>query len=216
MSEGLVLPVYEESPEVVAGYIDSIREFDEVVLVLDSENRSDYENKLDVEILHSPTRRGKGGAIIEGMNHLDTDYKFFVDADGSLDPESLEDVVRNTKENKGLTIGSRFHRNSTENRSRQRNIVSSTFVTLCHVFHPVHVSDYQCGVKGIDSVSWDIIKENITYTGFSFDLDFIYQVFKEDIPIHEVPVAWEEKSNSSVSITTAIAMVKDLFKLRMK
>ena len=54
-------------------------------------------------------KNGYGNALIEGINNVDTKYCCIINADGSMDPKYLEQMLNKCK-NKDLVFGSRYQK----------------------------------------------------------------------------------------------------------
>ena len=80
----------------------------------DSFTKEDYETKkslkdfTDIKI-HEQINNGYGNALIEGINNCETEYCCIINADGSMDPKYLKDMMELCKGN-DLIYGSRYQK----------------------------------------------------------------------------------------------------------
>jgi hypothetical protein len=95
-------------------------------------------------------RRGKGAAIGDGFDALETDRLAFADADGSTPAASLLAVVRGL-EGADLSVGSRRHPAATvsSHQGVLRRALGDGFAWLARRALPTELHDYQCGAKAI-------------------------------------------------------------------
>ena len=59
----------------------------------DSETIKAIENFKDINILEQK-KNGYGNALIEGINNVKTDYCCIINADGSMDPKYLDEMLK--------------------------------------------------------------------------------------------------------------------------
>jgi glycosyltransferase involved in cell wall biosynthesis len=207
---GLVLPAYEPNAERLARYV---RELDEAVQPTEIRIELDERPAESlavlgwdrVEVNAVPQRRGKGAAITDGFDALDTDILAFVDADASTAVTSVKRTVDAVAEGADLAAGSRRHPGAkVTGRSLARNVLSSGLVLLARTSFDVTVSDYQCGLKALRRDVWDDIGDGIEQTGFAWDMELLVAADRAGYGIEEVPVEWSGESRSSVSLVPAI------------
>ena len=60
----------------------------------------------DIEILQQ-SKNGYGNALIEGINQIKTEFFCIINADGSMDPKYLNEMLINCKDN-DFVFGSRY------------------------------------------------------------------------------------------------------------
>ena len=105
----LIIPAKNEKeslPKVIAELNNKYK-----IKVVLKEN--DYETievikNLNVEIIMQ-TGNGYGNALIEGINNVETDFCCIINADGSMDPKYLEEMIKSC-ENKDLIFASRYQK----------------------------------------------------------------------------------------------------------
>ena len=74
----------------------------------DIETKNAISEFNDIKILVQK-KNGYGNALIEGINNVDTKYCCIINADGSMDPKYLEQMLNECK-NKDLVFGSRYQK----------------------------------------------------------------------------------------------------------
>lgn len=159
-------------------------------------------------------RRGKGAAITEGFDALDTDVLAFADADGSTPADSVADVVAAVAEGRAdLAAGSRRHPEATvaSHQKVLRRFLGDGFAWLARRLLDPDLYDYQCGAKAIAAPVWEDVRCHLYEGGFAWDIELIAVGGALGATIAEVPVVWEDKPESTVSpISDTLSMFRGL------
>ena len=74
----------------------------------DKETKISIKNIKDIKI-YEQINNGYGNALIEGINNVSTDYCCIINADGSMDPKFLEQMIK-LCEYKDFIFGSRYQK----------------------------------------------------------------------------------------------------------
>ncbi len=204
---GVVIPAFRPEPDVLAGYVEQLRDRispERVRIELDD---PDPEVVAALEgcpatVALAAGRRGKGAAITAGFEALDTDVLAFADADGSTPAASVADVVARVETGEAaLSVGSRRHPDA-EVRGHQtfaRRRLGDAFAWVARRLLPVALYDYQCGAKAIDRTAWTDVRTHLREPGFAWDVELVALVDALGHRIVEVPVIWEDAERSTVS-----------------
>ena len=107
----LIIPAKHES-ESLPLFINQLKIYDCKILVVTSKDdldtsRSINENENTKIIFQE--NDGYGNALIEGINKSETEYSCIINADGSMDPKYLPDMLSKCKNN-DLIFASRYER----------------------------------------------------------------------------------------------------------
>lgn len=226
-SVGIVIPAYNPDIPVLKGYIErisSVLDPDTLLLEIDSPDKQTVLRlkTIDAElrINTSSDRRGKGLAITEGFDELETDILAFADADGSVPVESFKDVIEGvTQEGADVSIGSRRHPESdiVNHQTVVRRLLGDVFAVAARKMLPAQCKDYQCGCKAVRAEAWKEISRRCSRTGFSWDLEFISLAESLGYEISEVPVEWDDHPKSEVStLSTTRELAKALIGVRLQ
>lgn len=210
-SVGIVVPAYRPDVSLLSAYIDALhREIEpETIRVELDAPSSDTVEALEATgatINAVAHRRGKGAAISDGFEALDTDVLAFADADGSTPAVSVAAVVDEVKAGADLAVGSRRHPNA-DVRSHQtvlRQRLGDVFAWLGRRLLPVQLRDYQCGAKALTRVTWEVIRDHLYEPGFAWDIEVVGMTGALGYEISEVPVIWEDHPESTVNTASAI------------
>ena len=231
-SLGVVIPAYEPDVDALTNYIRAI-DAQLSPAVIRVEIDSPGANELSVldataaalsttraEVNGVGRRRGKGGAITEGFDSLETDVLAFADADGSVPASSLADVVGPTRRGESaLTIGSRRHPKTeiVDHQTVGRRLLGDAFAATARRLLPTRCYDYQCGAKALRAAAWDDIRHYCYERGFAWDLEVLSVADALGYGIREVPVTWEDHPDSTVDpIPTAIELGRALLAIRSR
>ncbi|RDI71057.1 glycosyltransferase [Halopelagius longus] len=223
-SIGVVIPAYEPDILTLERYIESVRRvLDPVVIRIEIDapkqaTVSRLEEVADVNV--SNTQRGKGAAIMEGFDALDTDVIAFADADGSVPATSLSDVVRQVSEGTAeVGIASRRHPSSriVAHQTVVRRLLGDVFAFAARKMLPTQCRDYQCGAKAVRADAWETIGHHCYEPEFAWDLEFVSVAGSLGYEIAEVPVDWEDHPDSTVNpISTSIELATALVDVKRR
>ena len=107
----LIIPAKKEA-ESLPKFIQEISKFKCNKMVVlqgnDSETIKAIENFKDINILEQK-KNGYGNALIEGINNVKTDYCCIINADGSMDPKYLDEMLKECT-HKDFVFGSRYQK----------------------------------------------------------------------------------------------------------
>ena len=221
-SVGIIIPAFHPDLPQLRAYIETLEEVvdpDELRLEFDDPNREISNETLSdlactVNLVRQ--RRGKGQAITEGFDALDTDILAFVDADGSVPADSVSKIIEGLTSGP-VSVGSRRHPEATI-RSHQtvvRRTLGEGFAWLARRLLPVQLHDFQCGGKAITRAGWLTIRDNISEQGFAWDIELLGYATAYGFQVVEVPITWEDRPGSTVSpIETSIDLFRTLLRMR--
>ncbi|WP_081909161.1 glycosyltransferase [Haloferax prahovense] len=223
-SVGVVIPAYDPDLLTLERYIENIRQVlspDVIRVEIDSPRKSHVE-RLDeiVEVNASTSRRGKGSAIMEGFDALDTDILAFADADGSVPAPSLDDIVYQIKQGTtDVSIASRRHPSSNivAHQTVVRRLLGDAFAFAARKMLPTQCRDYQCGAKALTAEAWEAVGHHCYEPGFAWDLEFVSVAGSLGYEIAEIPVEWEDHPDSTVSpVSTSIELATALIDVKRR
>lgn len=222
-SLGIVIPAYQPDVAVLLEYLTAIRSVvspKTIKVEIDSPTNDTLEKlqALPVELNVSPTRRGKGAAITNGFDSLDTDVFAFVDADGSTPAHSVQRVINPVLEHRtDLAIGSRRHPDAIvhSHQTHIRRWLGNLFAIAARKILALPFHDYQCGTKAISKEAWQTVRTHLYEPGFAWDLELIAMTTALGYSIQEIPIEWNDHPGSTVEpIGTSMSLAKALFMVR--
>jgi len=224
-STGVIIPAYDPDISTLTAYIRSINNIvspDKIRIEIDSPQQEHIERlrETSVDINVSDERRGKGSAIMDGFDSLETDILAFVDADGSVPASSLADITRQVEQGTAnVSIASRRHPSSQiiSHQTIARRLLGDGFAFVARKILPTQCRDYQCGAKAVRQDAWLEIGHHCYEPGFAWDLEFVSVTGALGYNIIEVPILWEDHPNSTVDpISTSIELATALMDVKRR
>jgi glycosyltransferase involved in cell wall biosynthesis len=221
-SVGLVVPAYRPDVDRLAAYLDALRETlapEAVRVELDGPGEVPPALATRPATVSTvPYRRGKGAAITDGFEALETDVLAFADADGATPAGSVADVVDAVaEEGADLAVGSRRHP-AADVRGHQtlaRRYLGDGFAWFARRLLEVPLYDYQCGAKAVTAPGWDRVRRHIYEPGFAWDVELVAIAGALELAVAEVPVTWEDRPGSTVSpVRDSLRLGRALFTAR--
>lgn len=215
----IVIPAYRPDVEALSAYVRAIDEELRPAVVrieLDDPEEGVPEALADLpaSVHTSARRRGKGAAITYGFEALDGDVLAFVDADGSTPVDALADVLDPVLAGRAdLAIGSRRHPEAEirSNQSVLRQALGDGFAWLARRLLGTAFHDYQCGAKAISREGWARVRHHLYQPGFAWDIELVAMATALDLRIEEVPIAWEDRPESTVDpVDAAVELFRAL------
>lgn len=225
MTVGVVIPAYQPDIQTLRQYIVAIRTHLDpttirVELDAPTDEQQDQLSTIPATVNTEPVRRGKGAALTDGFDALDTEVRAFADADGATPAPELDRIVSTvTDDNIDLAVGSRRHPDATVNSSQSplRESLGDGFAWLARHMLDVSLSDYQCGAKAMTAASWRQISQHLTASGFAWDVELIAVAGAVDLQVREVPIEWYDRPDSTVNpVRTSLDLATALGRARLK
>ncbi len=214
----LTIPAYNEEDRI-AGALDSYLPVlkatgipYEVNVVIDGNDRTDLVagaySGMGVSVHKYARKLGKGGAIFAGMRLARYSITGYVDADGSLSPESLAEIIRLARDY-DCVVGSRWVTGSVWDRKEPvfNRVASRFFNLLVRGMLGVPIRDTQCGVKFFrTSLVTDLLSKTVV-TNRTFDIDLLYHARRDGKRMAEVPVRWSHDDRTRMPIFRVIPIM---------
>jgi dolichyl-phosphate beta-glucosyltransferase len=174
----------------------------------------------NVSLLRYDINRGKGGAIEFGLEHANTEYVGFLDADGSIPHYEVINLWEYTKSNLhlDLILSSRIKLLGKQiDRSIKRHISGRIFVTYLNFLFNVPVYDSQCGFKIFKLSLYNSIKSKIINKRWLWDTELLILSYLNGFKCAEVAIDWKDVQGSKINlISDAIKMAFGLWDFKKK
>lgn len=139
-------------------------------------------------ISYSPNK-GKGSAIATGVKYADSEYIAFLDSDLELDPGMLRYFLKALlATDADIAIGSKLHRQSRLDYPLSRKILSMGYYIILKLLFHLNLKDTQTGIKLFKSSVIKPICENLSTTGFAFDIEILATANMQGYKIIEMPI----------------------------
>lgn len=171
---------------------------------------------LNLTLVETGIRLGKGGAIRVGAEKARADIVLFMDADLPTELSVITrfyELVRNGDQCVfGTRLGTTFFRKE----PITRRILSDGFHLIFRILFGLNY-DTQCGVKCVTRSAALEIFQHVTVDRLTYDVDFVVQAQKRGYRIIEVEIPWYFIKWSSVTIwKTTFRMLCDLIAIWLK
>ncbi len=239
MSISLIIPCYNEEANIQKGVLDRIGNytggrdyFKEVIIVDDGSNddsaaiiKKEYLPHFRKFKLLQNAHKGKGEAVISGIEAARGDYVLFADIDLATPLEEEVQLMEKASNEFPIVIGSR--KSARAGAPFLRKVQSVGFILVRDMFLGLGgLRDTQCGFKlfrrkeANEIISRLVVfAKSHTVDGSSvsagFDLEFLYIARLLGYGIAEVPVRWKHVETKNVKfIKDTIETLKDLARIK--
>ncbi|WP_436928153.1 glycosyltransferase [Halosimplex amylolyticum] len=223
-TRSVVVPVYDEPPATWSSLVESLLAagWDEVVVAVDRPDAeaaraaSQFDRVDETTISMSAERRGKGGAIRDGLAVADGDVVGYVDADGAVDPNSLARLYRAVESGEAaVAVGSRdADAADRDGQALHRRVLGGGYRRLARRVTGVDVTDFQCGAKAFRREVWETVGDAVVEDGFAFDTELLARAHYAGYEVTERPIDWRDPGDSDVSVARDVpGFVRSLVRL---
>lgn len=181
----------------------------EIVLVVDGNIDRTFEKVNgsafpQVRVFKLDKNQGKGFALRFGVDKLINMGQFvaFLDADLDIGPEALINAIKFLDKNSKVdcVIGSKFHKESELKYSRRRIIISRFYSSFVKGLFNLNISETQTGLKLFRFACIKSVIENTFSNRFSFDLELMLQIYKNNYKVCEIPVKLNHTGESTIKM----------------
>lgn len=221
MHPTIILPTYNERENLV-GIIKEIIGIgiDQVKILIVDDNSPDGTGKLadelaeqyqNVSVLHRAQKEGLGKAYIAGFKQAlrdpDCGYIFEMDADFSHQPKYLPHFLDRIQE-ADLVLGSRYiAEGGVENWGLVRRLISKFANSIIRWILKVPISDLTGGFKCFRrEVLEQLDFEHIDSSGYNFQIEINYKVYKKKFRVAEIPIIFVERRAGKSKFNIAIML----------
>ena len=173
----------------------------------------------EIQLLQTPSRRGKGAAVRRGMQSAVGHLQLFADADGATPIQELARLEQALVSGADLAIGSRSLASRLPDYAVQarlhRTILGNLFNSVVQQSGLKGITDTQCGFKLFrQTVAADLFGVS-SIDGYGFDLELLYVAQQRGYRIAEIPVNWSDQPGSKVRVLRdGLAMLRELAVIR--
>lgn len=172
-----------------------------------------------VEIMFADAHHGKGAVVRESwLTDPDADWLAFVDADGSLAPPELLELIAGAIDADSSVIGIRKRTDSANfTETPWRALAHRVFLFAVQVLLGLRCQDTQCGAKVLKGPEYRRVAPLLIENGLAFDSELLAALHFNGAKWIEVPVNWHEKGGGKVRPTRdAWPMLAALFRIRKR
>lgn len=163
---------------------------DAEILVVDNGSRDNsisISEKAGARVV-SCKAKGNGNALRHGFENALGEYIIMLDADGSYDPEQIEEFIKYLEEGYDLVLGSRLKGNMERgsNPWLHRHVGTPIQTWMCNLFFGTKISDIHSGMRGFRKASIDKLK--LESEGFELCTEMMIKAGLSKTKIKEIPI----------------------------
>lgn len=169
----------------------------------------------NIKMIENEKNIGKGYSLKKGVLIAEKDFVFFYDADLEITIETLMFFIQYIEEHDPtVIIGSKLHNDSKVGYSKIRKLLSLGYFMFIKILFRMRIKDTQTGIKAFKK---EVIKEAMQNTlseRFTFDLEILYKILKNNHEIKELPVEIvHRQTSSSIKPQTILHMFGQTLKI---
>ena len=223
ITASIIVPFYNEELRMKP-FLDTLLKYNnpkwEFILVDDgSKDRTfsifkkyKFSNK---KIISYNENKGKGYAIKTGVLAAKGKYIIFIDADGSIHPSQIKNMLKYLNKY-DVVVGNRKSKKSDVKVPLFRKLIGIAFNKYANFLFSINVDDTLCGFKGFKrKVAKDLFR-NLIDNRWIFDVELFYKIRKNNHSLHFLPIKWEHKDKSKITLKDVIRMAITMLILRFK
>lgn len=172
-----------------------------------------------VEIMFAAAHHGKGSVVRESwLTDPNAAWLAFVDADGSLAPDELLDLISAAIDADSSVIGIRKRTDSANfTETPWRALAHRLFLLSVRTLLGLRCQDTQCGAKVLKGSDFRRVAPLLIENGLAFDSELLTALHASGSQWIEIPVNWHEKGGGKVRPTRdAWPMLAALFRIRKR
>ena len=227
----IIFPVLNEERRIKSGINKTIKFMDEhfagrysITIVDNGSTDSTEQIALDFTKQHTSinylklSERGVGLAFREGIKTNKSDIVGYMDIDISTSLEYLREADHLfSEQNAQIVNASRLSKQSKIiGRNKLRLLTSNGLRLILKLFFKMKIDDAVCGFKFFRKETIEKLMDITTETnGWFYCIELMLRAERIGIPINELPVTWEDNSDTTVKLGKTISdYMKNIFRLR--
>jgi dolichyl-phosphate beta-glucosyltransferase len=201
----IIVPAFNEEQRIKP-FLKELKSFlkgteNEIIVVNDGsiDRTSQIAREFGVKVIDHELNLGKGSAIKNGVDMATGEYIVFIDADGSIHPSNIKNVIRFLKKY-DIVAGSKFIR-GTKTVIKQpiiRDITAYFFDLFVDLLFHMHYSDYLCGCKGFRKDAAKKIFPLLKCKRWIFDVEIFLLADNFNFSVKEIPITWSYMRGSKI------------------
>lgn len=169
----------------------------------------------EVDYIHLD-KKGRGRALRKAWLQSKADIVSYMDVDLSTGLEAFPKMINAVAHGYDISTGTRLVKKSKTDRSIKREILSIGYNLFLKSIIFNKFSDAQCGFKAVRKDVVNKIVPMIKSNEWFFDTELLTLGEKKGYKIKEIPITWEENSDSRVHIIgTVWEYIRNVLRLRI-
>ncbi|MDP3735407.1 MAG: glycosyltransferase [bacterium] len=221
-----VIPVYNEAENIVKTVSAIHRYFlergytNEIIVVDDGSTdgtagvlRKNF-NSSDIKLISHGHNRGKGAAVKTGMLAASGGVRFFIDADGQISLEYLDEFLEHIIQGYDVVIGSTGLLSARLDLCDYRFFLGSLSKIAIPLVMGWSIRDSQRGFKMFNEEAARTLFGLQTLDGWGFDIEILAIATQAGLKIKEVPITYKASKESKVRVTSYMRTLLELFTVK--
>jgi len=198
----VIIPVFNEARNV-SSFLATLPDFHEVIIVDDGsqDNTGDICRSMGYRVITHEQNMGKAQACLTGASHATTEWCFFLDGDGQLDPQDIFKMLPFCSSH-DLILGERSLTTIPFIR-RGANLLAATTINM--LFRTKFI-DVQCGLRGIKRSQ--LLAMELTASRYQFEVEVLIRALEAGLRIAAVTITVSYYGGSRMPLKSAMAIVK--------
>lgn len=225
MNLSVIIPVYNEVEHIreIVKRVQSTKLVKEIIIVDDgSEDGTqnilqELDGKKKVRVILHESNRGKGAAVVTGLEAAEGDVLLIQDADLEYDPRDYPILLKPIKEGVAdVVYGSRFLGGSHRVTMFWHMVANKSLTLMTNILYNTILTDMETGYKVFRR---EVIEGmRIKARGFNFEPEFTAKILKRNYRIFEVPISFNPRDyaqGKKIKLKDAFEAVWTLLKYRV-
>lgn len=171
----------------------------------------------NLKLIDNKENNGKGYVVRQGMLEAKGKYRLFMDADNSTTIDQFDNFLPWFEKGYDIVIGSIEIKGAKINEQAgfYRRFLGKLSKILIRIILGIKIYDTQRGFKAFAHYTIEPVFKRQTIKKWGFDFEILYIANKLGYKIKEVPVIWNNPSESKVRPSAYIATLLDLLKVKL-
>ena len=217
----VIIPAYNEEKTIektlnkIIQYLSS-KDFEYEIIVVNDGSKDriiDICYLFPVRVISLERNQGKGAAVQRGVQESEGEWVLFLDADYSTHIDELDNFMLHINDY-DILIGSRAISGAHIHKRQSifRVIMGKSGNLLIRLLMKTNIHDTQCGFKLFNRRALSIFSL-MTIKHWGFDFELLYLAKKSNFKVKELPVHWQNNSNSTLKLFDYLVTLKDLIRI---
>ncbi|MCK4937560.1 MAG: S-layer glycoprotein N-glycosyltransferase AglJ [Methanosarcinales archaeon] len=195
----ILIPTLNES-HTISGLIDKFksRGFSNI-LVMDGHSKddtADIARKAGANVVVQ-TGKGKGQAVIQAFDTIDSPYVIMIDGDGTYLPDEVNLFIEAFEQGAGHIIGDRFANPGKGAFTRLNSLGNKILNKMFGLAYGGWLSDILSGYRGFTSETISMMLLN--QTGFEIETEMTVECVRNEVDIKVVPITYLAREEAAVT-----------------
>ena len=224
-----IVPFYNEEATIQISIENLLKvsQISQVILVDDCSTDSSLKiakkflkGNNEIQILQTTENAGKGAAVREALNSVNSEYVIVHDADLEYNPQDILSMLKLVEKNKNIDVvlGSRFIGDKTRRNIYLRTFFANKFLSfLFSVLNRRKVTDVATCYKLIKSEIYQKIE--LTKNGFEYEIEILSKALEYSSDFAEVPIDYNARTyqeGKKIKFSDGFKYILCIFKYRIK